>query len=317
MTTEIVSYNAPTGALGVFSTNEGQRRMIALADEFKAICLEREKSGKRWLVPIGPGRHAIIEAWQYLGQRAGIVARTAETREIRNPVTGEFEGSHAVAEAQRLDTGEVIGRVEQVCLADEVLARKDGTIYRRWDGPDGRPQRHAIIGMAQTRAQSRVLASVLRFLAEMAGIAGTPAEEMEGVRTERAEAEDARPPVQHPTRASERPKPTPPARANEPVPAVIGASDLPGRDPAREGSRKAGAGSVSGFVENMDEKTGAKKDGTTWTKYGVKVAGTWYGTFDREVADYARAEAAAGREVIVVFDLDAKGYRNITEILPA
>lgn len=314
MTTEITTYHATTGALGSFASNEGQRRMIALADEFRSICQEREKSGKKWLVPIGSGRHAIIEAWQYLGQRAGIVARTAETRELRNPVTGEYEGAHAVAEAQRLDTGEIVGRAEQVCYADEVLQRKDGSVYRRWDGPDGRPQRHAIIGMAQSRAQSRALASVLRFLAEMAGVEGTPAEEMDGVRPG---GPDTRPPVEHPARASES-QPTPPvASGGGPVAVTVRASDvLTGRDPAREVPASAGADSVSGFVEDMDEKSGIK-NGKAWKRYGIKVGGTWYGTFDKNLVDFAREEAAAGREIIVVFGIDVKGYRNIVEIMPA
>lgn len=191
MANELTTPVQPQAGLSIFQTSDGQRRMISLADEFRSMCAEKERQGKKWLVAIGPGRHATIEAWQYIGQRVGVCARTVETKELRNPMTGEFEGVLAISDVQRLDTGEVIGRAEQVCYADEVLQRKDGSTYRRWDGPDGRPVRHSIIGMAQTRAQSRALASVLRFLLEMAGVEGTPAEEMDGIR--KAEAQIAKP----------------------------------------------------------------------------------------------------------------------------
>mgnify|MGYP001561091359 FL=1 len=279
MTEDVVPYRAQP--LSTFSGLEGQSKMIELADEFRAICAEREKSGKKWLVPIGPSKHATIEAWQYLGQRAGIIGRTAETREIRNPATGEYEGALAVAEAYRLDTGEIVGRAEQVCYADEVLQRKDGLIYRRWDGPDGRPQRHAVLGMAQTRAQSRVLASVLRFLAEMAGLEGTPAEEMDGVRD--GKAEDERAPVQ------------PPARKSVPPDAAADSA-------------------VEGLVEDVSEKTGRKKDGQSWTRYGIKINGMWYGTFDKKIADYAREAKNMGEAIRLTYETDAKGYLSIIAI---
>lgn len=290
MTTEIATYQ-PAGAVGSFASSEGQRRMIALADEFRAICVEREKSGRKWLIPIGPSRHAIIEAWQYLGQRAGICARTAETRDVRHPVTGEFEGVLAVAEAQRMDTGETIGRAEQVCYADEVLQRKDGSVYRRWDGPDGRPQRHAILGMAQTRAQSRVLASVLRFLAEMAGIEGTPAEEMDGVRPE------APAPVPQPARKSAPPPSPPPLTPSTPPTPPMATGNV-----------------VAGTIEEVSEKSGKGGRGP-WTLTSARLGKEWYGTFDTTVAANLRAAHEMGELVEIAFEIKVVNNRNQNSIL--
>jgi len=268
-------------ALATFGTDGGQRRMIALADEMRAMCEEKARQKNAWLVQIGPSRHARIEAWQYLGQRAGVVARTVETRELRNPATGEFEGILAVAEVQRVDNGDVIGRAEQVCYAGEVLQKRDekqadgtwkiGEIYRRWDGPDGLPQRHAIIGMAQTRAQSRALASVLRFLMEMAGVAGTPAEEMDGVT---------------PEADTEIKKPESKSKAN------VGGAPKP-----------KGAHSWRGLIESIDIKKEGTSDKGKWTIWSVKGA-DFLGqiVFDGKLMDAAVDAAQKKLEVVIGYD---------------
>ena len=236
-----------------FTTGEGQRKMLALAAEFKAMCEETERRGKPWLVQIGPGRHARIEAWQYLGQRAGITARVLETRDVRHPVTGDYEGVTAVAEAILLTTGAGITRAECDCYADEVQKKKkDNTLYRRWLDEEGKPNRQAIKGMAQTRACSRALAGALRFLAEIAGIEGTPAEEMDGVQPE---GQPVKPPI------------TPPQR--------------------KSANGGAAPQVVEGIVDDLQEKAGTT-NGKPWRKWGVGLAGTYYGTFDTTVAAVAR-----------------------------
>lgn len=184
-TTEAVDTPRVAAALSVvqeFQGRSGTLRMIALADEFQRMCVETEKRGRAWLVRMGPGRHARIEAWQYLGQRAGVTARVTETRDVRHPLTGDYEGVTAVAEAIIMATGQAITRAECDCYADEVQKRRDGKgVHQRWLDPAGKPNRQAIKGMAQTRACSRALAGALRFIMELAGVEGTPAEEMDGV----------------------------------------------------------------------------------------------------------------------------------------
>lgn len=271
--------------LAGYAGSDGQRRMIALADEFKAMCDQRAKTGKPWIVNIGPGRHLTIEAWQYLGQRAGIMVQTVPelTVEIRNPVTGDFEGVRAVAEAIRLDTGAVVTRAVQVCYADEVLKRKDGTVYRRWNDEEGKPNRHAIMGMAQTRAHSRTHASAIRFVAEMAGMDGTPAEEMDGVTPS---AQD-KPPVKPPRRKpAAKPAPAPEAEDNE---------------------------AVVGKIAQVSQKSGEKQDGTSWTRWGVKIDVEWYGTFDPKVGDVAEAAKAADSTVRLDWEQDG-AHKSITSL---
>lgn len=246
--------------LAQFATGDGQRKMIALAEEFAAVCAKRAELAKAeqarpWIIQIGPGKHAVIEAWQYLGQRVGVIARTVETREIRHPVTGEFEGTWAAAEA--CYQGQPVGRAEQVCMADEVLEKRGGgEFHRRWVGPNGAPLRHAMLGMAQTRAQSRVLASVLRFIAVLSGVEGTPAEEMDGV-TPRGNG-DGKPPIQPPARKSA----AKPAEANPNV--VVGIVD---------------------DIQVASSKPGAAKP---WTRWGIGIGGTYYGTFSESVAKLAQ-----------------------------
>lgn len=267
--------------LAGYAGTDGQHRMIALADEFKAMCQNREKQKRPWLVKIGPGYHLKIEAWQYLGQRAGIISRTADYRELRNPATGEFEGFAASAEVFHIVSGQTIGRAEQVCYADEVVKKKDGTIYRRWLDEEGKPNRHAILGMAQTRAQSRALASVLRFLAELAGAEGTPAEEMDGVPQG-----DEKPPVKPPRR---KPKP-------KPVPAPAAADDE----------------AVVGHIDEVSTKSGTNDNGD-WTRWGVRIDVEWYGTFDPEVGDVALAAKESGAKVRLAWEQKGK-HKNITTL---
>jgi hypothetical protein len=168
-----------------FAGDEGQRRMIALANEFKAVCENRVKRGEKpWIVKIGDGQHARIEAWQYIGQRAGVTTRWVASHDVRHPKTGEYEGCSSTMEAILIATGQPITSAQCDCYADEVQKKKKGGgLFKRWLDPEGKPNRQAIKGMSQTRAASRALAAALRFLVEMAGYDGTPAEEMDGVDT--------------------------------------------------------------------------------------------------------------------------------------
>lgn len=286
---EIEVASTQVNALGIFAGSHGQQKMLAVANEFKAICEQKSKKGKAWVVPIGPGRHVTIEGWQYLGQRVGICGRTAETSEIRNPTTGEFEGYRAVAEIQRLDTGEIVGRAEQCCFADESLKKKDGSTYKRWLDDAGQISRHAIMGMAQTRAQSRALASVIRFLAELAGLDGTPAEEMEGVQVH-----ESRPPISQPQRKSEV------KHQREP-----GDLEFDGEIPPGE----EGVPSITGIPERFAEKP-TKKGGK---RYGICINTVWINTFDSKLNDFAK-DAAARKQPVIVYYTEGQYGKDATDI---
>lgn len=277
---------APMG-MAQFTASEGQRKMLALAEEFVAVCRDRKKREMPWLTKIGNGEHLHIEAWQYLGQRAGVTGRTAETRAIRHPVTGDYEGEHAIAEAILVATGQVVGRAEQVCMADEVHA---GGTTLRWVTKTGAPLRHAIMGMAQTRAQSRVLASVLRFIAEMAGFVGTPAEEMDGVTPD---ANGGKPAVKPPTRKSEAAKPA----AAEPD--TIAAAVAAGRV-------------AEGYVMDVGQNTGTNAAGP-YTMTKAKVLNEWFSTFSTSEGKLLLAAKAQNTPVKIAWQ--PKGdFKNIVAV---
>lgn len=101
--------------------------------------------------------HVNVEGWQTLGAMLGVTPVCVWTRPVDN-------GWEARVEARTLD-GRVIGAAEAQCLKSEP----------RWGG---RVDDFARRSMAQTRATSKALASVLRFVVTLAGFNGTPAEEM-------------------------------------------------------------------------------------------------------------------------------------------
>lgn len=106
-----------------------------------------------------------VEAWQTLGQQVGVTPVVVSTRRLTDPE----EGWEARCEARTLD-GRTIGAADSMCLRTE----------ERWKDSED----FEIRSMAQTRAMSRALASVLRFIPTLAGMAGTPAEEMDRVRAQ-------------------------------------------------------------------------------------------------------------------------------------
>lgn len=187
---------APAGAddLTIFASRRGLEAQVALADSLVHFVRERELS-----VKIGSGEHLRVEAWQWLGSQLGVFGRTVETGEIRDPETLEFVGYKATVEAVHRTSGNVVGRADAICCADESQKRwvdaengkRRQEWVRRWI-TDGRPVRHAILSMAQTRATSKALSQALRFVVVMAGYSGTPSEEMAGF--ESAETPPSPPP---------------------------------------------------------------------------------------------------------------------------
>lgn len=288
MTTEVSSPQA----IGAFSGPGGQKRMIDIADEMKAMIAEKEKQGEKWLIPMGNSKHATIEAWQYLGQRVGLAGRTEGYQELRNPHTGEFEGYSAAATVERMDTGATIGRAEQVCFADEVVKRQnDGTIFERWLDEEGKPNRHAILGMAQTRAQSRAFASVIRFLMEMAGVSGTPAEEMDGTRPA-GEATKKRPQRKKKTETEGE------------------------RKERKQGDAKKGDIIVEALPIRTEKKTKGSK---TWYEWIIQKVGSTdefkCSTFSEEDTDIA-SSCAKNEEVCEITLRSNKQFWNVISIFP-
>lgn len=127
---------------------------------------------------IGNKDHVNVEGWQTVGAMVGVTPRKDWVRAVPWPadefltdglraardrgLTFGYESSYF---AQTL-WGQVVGGAEATCKRTE----------ENWADSDD----YAIESMAQTRATSKALASVLRWIVTLAGYSGTPAEEMDG-----------------------------------------------------------------------------------------------------------------------------------------
>ena len=168
--------------------------VLAQVVEAKELVLEisRGKNEK-------PSKHWFIEAWQTCGSMFGVTARTRSSEYIE---VGGYVGYQATAEAYLVSTGQVIGIGDSQCLRDEPhwdkrpkykwkknadVTEKDEVVYvndktkssKILEGYEPVPL-FQLRSQAQTRAQSRALSSVLRWVAVLGGYSGTPAEDVAG-----------------------------------------------------------------------------------------------------------------------------------------
>jgi hypothetical protein len=148
---------APVAPTTLFRTNDPA--LVLTRARAVAKQLMETVRGSGLVVKVGDKDHLTVEAWQTLGAMLGVTPVTVWTHEIDN-------GWEARSEARLMSTGQVIGAAEAECLRSE----------QQWSDRDD----FALRSMAQTRATSKALASVLRFVATLGGAAGTPAEEMRG-----------------------------------------------------------------------------------------------------------------------------------------
>lgn len=125
--------------------------------------LKRILDNKSKKVVINGKRHIEFGDWVALGNAYGIDVDTTDVEPVE---VFEVKGFKCRAKVVRIDDGTVIGGATAYCLENE----------RNWKGKDY----FQIASMAQTRAGSKALANVLRFVVEVdKALSGTPAEEME------------------------------------------------------------------------------------------------------------------------------------------
>lgn len=156
--TEVGSELEPVAGQTLFRTDDPAEVLTRATATAKALMPVVRENGL--VVKIQGRDHLTVEAWQTLGAMVGVTPVCVWTRKLEN-------GWEARVEARSTD-GRVVGAAEAECLTDE----------NRWSRADD----YAVRSMAQTRATSKALASVLRFVATLGGASGTPAEEMSGVR---------------------------------------------------------------------------------------------------------------------------------------
>lgn len=91
--------------------------------------------------------------------------------------------------------------------------------------------------------------------------------------------------------------------------------EKPAREPIRAPTEKQApvpeGEEVTGLLEDFTVKKGKTKEGKDWEKYGMKVAGAWYGTFDPELAD--RAEIQKGTVITITWKPDGK-YKTVVAV---
>jgi hypothetical protein len=166
----------------------GIDRARAVANMLRGIVDE-----KRLAVKIGKGEHLRVEAWCACASMVGVAPQTEWSREVRHPQSGDLEGYEARVQVVQIATGQVVGAAEAGCFFDETMNGQP-----RWN------ERHACKSMAQTRATSKAIGQVLRWIPVLAGFSGTPYEEMPpGGYPDRDEA----PPKREPQRRAQAPPP--------------------------------------------------------------------------------------------------------------
>ncbi len=165
MTTEIVVQEQNEIALNGPSAVEFEASLVEAQQ--KATAMKRMISAHDWSVNIGGNEHIKNEAWVTLAGAYGCTASIVSTERI----PGYKQAFVATAEVLRQTPNGVvsIGRADAECGTDG-----DG----RWES---KQPAFAVRSMAQTRAISKAIASVFRWVVVLAGYHGTPAEEMDNV----------------------------------------------------------------------------------------------------------------------------------------
>lgn len=126
-----------------------------------AVFLKKLLDQKPNPVMIHGNRHMEFEDWITLGNYYGLSIATRDAEPVE--VFG-VKGFKAQADVIRIEDGVRVGGSEAYCFSDE----------KNWRG---KPL-FQLASMAQTRAGSKALANVLRWVVALEGISGTPAEEM-------------------------------------------------------------------------------------------------------------------------------------------
>lgn len=120
------------------------------------------------------------EDWITLARFYGVTARIKSTNYVE---FGNVKGFESTAEAYLVSTGQVIGTADSMCLNDE----DNWGLRNVYEYPNGKK---TIVGqkpvplfqlrsMAQTRASSKVLSLLFKWVVVLAGFRPTPAEEVD------------------------------------------------------------------------------------------------------------------------------------------
>lgn len=148
---------------------------------------------------IGKNNHLKIEAWLLLGHFFGVTPRVVSVFPVVDEMTSA-SGYEATVEVVHLQSNRVIGQAIARCLNNE----DNWSTRPKYEGKDDNRRAvgtvdvpsYQLESMAQTRASSKALASVLRWVVVLGGgdldkVEGTPAEEMHGTTAQQEAGEQA------------------------------------------------------------------------------------------------------------------------------
>ena len=158
---------------------------MAQAKEWADTLIRTIDSTKGFTEMLGNNKYLKVEAWQLIAAFAGLSIATT-TEPVREK--GEIVGYKAIAKLVDIQTGEDRGAAaEQQCRMDSDVQKGQHTVDKKHT---------AVMGMAQTRASSRVVRENYAFVALLGGFQPLTAEEITDDMRKNASADNS-PLVQH------------------------------------------------------------------------------------------------------------------------
>lgn len=180
---DIIQYETPQSG---FELQPGRSITVVLSEAAEVARVFQKKAEQMGLYQtIGPSKHLKIEGWQILAATYRIFAREIVTTYVQ---FGDVRGYESVYEAYHGPTGVCVSKASAMCLDDE----ENWDSRPKYEWVDKKRIQVGLVkvplqqirSMAQTRAESKVLSNVFKWVAKMGGFETTPAEEMNG--TERS-----------------------------------------------------------------------------------------------------------------------------------
>lgn len=164
----------PVGQVSIYASQEPKAQLKEARDRAKILVEVVKEQGLAQSFGANRKPHVQVEGWTFLASQFGLIPDIEWTRELEN-------GWEARAVLRRLSDGVVITHAESECRRNE---EKGGS--RRWEKANS----YEIRSMAQTRATSKVCRNALSSVMVLAGFSATPAEEMDGRKTEAPKSAD-------------------------------------------------------------------------------------------------------------------------------
>lgn len=173
-------------------------------------------------------------------------------------------------------------QVSVTCHITHSMGHRESTTLSGPMDDTGNKNRIQMIGSSVTYLQRYTLMSAL-------GLATAEQDDDNG---------GLREPIKMPT--ARTPQPEPQQQPQEPATEQPQESDKPEVETLN----------INGTIEEVEVKSGSK-NGKSWKRYGIKIDGQFYGTFDTEVGD--AAVRMKGQEVGLNYIVDGK-YKTATEV---